>query len=1131
MRAAYYCNGGCGASALTGAGQAIGLFEFDGYNIGDVVSSFYGMANATETNATSYLLDYTPPAGGGTYSIPINNVLLDNTTGAPTDGDDDAEEVLDIVQAISMSPGLSQVRVYIGNNDADIFNQMATDNLCKQLSVSWSWNPDDPSTDDFFFQEYAAQGQSVFVASGDYGAFAPSQIYVDFFYPAEDAWVTSVGGTSLVTNGAGGGWESETGWLVSGGGISPDSIPIPNWQSGMANSFNGGSTALRNEPDVAAEADYDNYSCSNNDGCLETWAGTSFAAPRWAAFTALVNQQSVATGNPTVGFANPTIYAIGEGPDYDSAFHDITIGTNYIDDPYLGFSVGYNAVPGYDLVTGWGSPNYGSINDLAPQVSTAFQLSASPSSLTIVPGNSGATTITVQEYAGFNGSVTLGVSGLPSGVTASWTVNPTTGTSILTLTASSSAIRGSYLVTVTGIAGVLTSTTTFALEVSAPGFSIVATNGSNGTRMEIQQGISATFAIKVIDYAGFDGKVTLAVTSPLPSGVTASWGANPTYKSSTLTLSASDTAALSSTMVTITGTSGNLSATTTIALTVSAPLFYLGISPYPFTIVPGSSTVSTISVVPVGDFNDTVALSTPVLPPGVTAQFTPASITTGATSLLTLTASSSAQSSWLQIEGDSSNSIFIDNIQQTTVSATPTFTVGVSPAFLTVAQGGSVTGSVAVSELYGFTGSVNLTVSYLPKGVTATLSPNPATGISVLTLTASSSTVAGFYDLKITGTGQGKTTYEDLYLTVNPPLPYTPTTTTLTSSLNPSAYGQSVTFTAQVVSNSSGTPPNGELVYFMNNASTLIGSAILQGGLASITTSTLAAGSYSITAVYNGDSTFVGSMSSALSQAIQGAPPTTTLTLSPNPSTTGQDVTFTATVASSSGTPPDGGNIEFLNSGSTLVGWGVLQGGSASFTTSALAAGSYSITAVYGGGSMFYGSTSTAETQVVSNGNPPTSATVTLGSMTQTYTGSPLSPTVTTAPPGLSYSLSGAPQTNAGSYSVAATITDPNYSGAASGTFVIDAPLIVLVSGVGTVTSSPSGIYCGSTCSSVFAPGTQVTLNATAGTVSSNGCTTYYRFVGFSGCTGSGNTCTVTTTSTGLTVTADFQVFKGICSQ
>jgi hypothetical protein len=214
-----------------------------------------------------------------------------------------------------------------------------------------------------------------------------------------------------------------------------------------------------------------------------------------------------------------------------------------------------------------------------------------------------------------------------------------------------------------------------------------------------------------------------------------------------------------------------------------------------------------------------------------------------------------------------------------------------------------------------------------------------------------------------------------------------------------------------------------------------------------------------------------------------------------------------------------------------LVGWGVLQGGSASFTTSALAAGSYSITAVYGGGSMFYGSTSTAETQVVSNGNPPTSATVTLGSMTQTYTGSPLSPTVTTAPPGLSYSLSGAPQTNAGSYSVAATITDPNYSGAASGTFVIDAPLIVLVSGVGTVTSSPSGIYCGSTCSSVFAPGTQVTLNATAGTVSSNGCTTYYRFVGFSGCTGSGNTCTVTTTSTGLTVTADFQVFKGICSQ
>jgi subtilase family serine protease len=534
MRAAYY-----GVEALTGNGQTVGLVEFDGYNIGDVTSTFDGTATSS-VNGSDYVLAYTPTAGGTTYDIPVNNVLLDGATGAPVSGSD-AEETLDIAQAIGMAPGLSQVRVYIGSSDVDILNATATENLAQQLSISWTWNPDDPSTDDIFFQEFAAQGQSVFAASGDYGEFDP---LIDNFFPPEDDYVMAVGGTSLLTNGAAGPWLSEIAWnddgYASGGGISPDGIPIPSWQAGAANASNGGSTTQRNVPDVAMEADFDNYVCDMGE-CSGSWGGTSFAAPRWAGFMALVNQQAVAAGNPTVGFINPAIYPIGESSSYDSDFHDITVGNDSTEGGCCGQEVFY-AVPGYDLVTGWGSPTgQDLINALAPPASEGFQLSASPSSLTINPGASGTSTITVQDLGGFAGSVNLSILGLPSGVTAAFTPNPVNGSSALTLTVSSSAIRASYLLNIAGVSGSVTASTSLALQVNAPGFSIAPSPSS----IQLSQGGSVATTISVTDYTGFNGSVNLAVTSALPSGMTASWGTNPTTGSSLLLLSASNSTPLS----------------------------------------------------------------------------------------------------------------------------------------------------------------------------------------------------------------------------------------------------------------------------------------------------------------------------------------------------------------------------------------------------------------------------------------------------------------------------------------------------------------------------------------------------------------------------------------------------------
>jgi kumamolisin len=201
----------------------------------------------------------------------------------------------------------------------------------------------------------AAQGQSFFNAAGDNRKWPGA----GFVFPSDDDYVISVGGTDLITKGAGKGWASETAWPDSGGGISTDKIPIPSWQKlkGVINKANQGSKTLRNGPDVSANANFTFYVCADQRGCTaNVYGGTSFAAPMWAGYLALVNQQAATKKDPAPGFIDPTVYKLSLGKNYGTLFHDITSGSN-----------GFPAVKGYDLVTGWGSPNTdGLINALAP---------------------------------------------------------------------------------------------------------------------------------------------------------------------------------------------------------------------------------------------------------------------------------------------------------------------------------------------------------------------------------------------------------------------------------------------------------------------------------------------------------------------------------------------------------------------------------------------------------------------------------------------------------------------------------------------------------------------------------------------------------------------------------------------
>jgi Bacterial Ig-like domain (group 3)/FG-GAP-like repeat len=189
-----------------------------------------------------------------------------------------------------------------------------------------------------------------------------------------------------------------------------------------------------------------------------------------------------------------------------------------------------------------------------------------------------------------------------------------------------------------------------------------------------------------------------------------------------------------------------------------------------------------------------------------------------------------------------------------------------------------------------------------------------------------------------------------------------PTTTTVASTVNPSAFGESVSFTATVAAQNSGTP-TGTVTF--SDGSTTVGQATVNAGTATYSSASLATGSHSITATYSGDSNFTGSASTGLSQVVQKVNTTTALN-APNSANVNQSVALTATVTpGTSGVPT--GTVSFLD-GTTQIGSASPNGsGVATFSTSTLAMGTHNITAVYGGDSNFNGSTSAAASVVVTN--------------------------------------------------------------------------------------------------------------------------------------------------------------------
>jgi kumamolisin len=311
------------SAGYTGSGQTIGLIEFSAYTQSDVAKydSNFGLSPSTPSVVK---------AGGGTTD---------------TSGKDEVELDIEVIQALA--PGAA-IKVYEApNSDAGevaMYSAIVSADV-PVISISWGqYEAGETSSNrsalDTDFKQAAAQGESVYAASGDSGSDDAGNGGTSVDFPASDTYVTGTGGTTLSYTASTGTYKSESAWSGSGGGVS-SYFATPSFQS----SVNSGSK--RDVPDVAAVADPSTGWAIYEAGSWQEFGGTSAAAPNWAAFTAIYDQYAAANGGAKLGYANSTLYSLASSSSYSTAFHDAKSGSNGA----------YSAAAGYDKVTGWGSYN------------------------------------------------------------------------------------------------------------------------------------------------------------------------------------------------------------------------------------------------------------------------------------------------------------------------------------------------------------------------------------------------------------------------------------------------------------------------------------------------------------------------------------------------------------------------------------------------------------------------------------------------------------------------------------------------------------------------------------------------------------------------------------------------------
>jgi phosphoheptose isomerase len=428
----------------------------------------------------------------------------------------------------------------------------------------------------------------------------------------------------------------------------------------------------------------------------------------------------------------------------DSAHEYAAANQAMTGDPQV-FGTVYIGTNGRGIVMGTGSPTVSSTG--------GFTLKPSATALTVADGASGTDTISVTDVSPFAGSVSFAATGQPSGVTAAFSPTSSATSSVLTLTASSTAVAGTYTITVTGTSGSLAPvTTSFTLTVTSPtgGFTLKPSSSA----LTVAAGSSGTDTITVTDISPFTGTVAFTATGQ-PTGVTAAFSPTSSATSSVLTLAVGSTVTAGTYTITVTGTSGTLTpVTTTFTLTVTGTgTFTLKPSATALSIAQGASGTNTITVTDVSPFAGSVSFAATGQPTGITAAFSPTSSTTSSVLTLTVASTVAAGTYTITVTGTSGTLTPVTtSFTLTVTSPTGGFTLKLSAAALTVAPGASGTDTITVTDISPFTGIVAFTATGQPTGVTAAFSPTSSATSSVLTLTVGSSTAAGTYTITVTGT-------------------------------------------------------------------------------------------------------------------------------------------------------------------------------------------------------------------------------------------------------------------------------------------------------------------------------------------------------------------------------------------
>jgi subtilase family serine protease len=350
-------------------------------------------------------------------------------------------------------------------SDSDLLAAIAAATNAGATVVSMSWGGTEWSGETAYDRYFQTPGVTYVASSGDSGELS-SQPEVE--WPAVSPYVLGVGGTSLYLDANGNRTSPETAWTSSGGGLSTV-YGLPLW----LNSWFPQWPAKRGVPDVSLVADPNTgvyVYCSTYKPSGSGWyqvGGTSASAPMWAALIALANQPRSAAG--TLTSANATLYSLAQvAPTPYSInstyFFDVASGANGTDPDDI-------SGPGYDLVTGLGTPVASALVPALAGFKPDFSLSVNPTSQPVAAGGISANyTVTVTPANGFTATVTLNASGLPAGSTYSF--NPASvsgsGSSSLSVTTPGGTVAGVYPFTITGTSGSLGHTASATLVVGPP---------------------------------------------------------------------------------------------------------------------------------------------------------------------------------------------------------------------------------------------------------------------------------------------------------------------------------------------------------------------------------------------------------------------------------------------------------------------------------------------------------------------------------------------------------------------------------------------------------------------------------------------------------------------------------------